>query len=262
MLKFFRHIRKNLINEGKSTRYLKYAVGEIILVVIGILIALQINTWNEQRKANILEAEYYCRLFEDLVQDQEQVETLIKETEHRLTASNQSLRLLQKDKPNKIEVATQMDFSTKAIFIDFKPNNSAFEDLKSGANLSIIKDKNVIKALNAYYNTLESIKSIIKINGQNAVDIAFAHNDSFENGKTASSIRYGKFKNGLDADVIANIEIDTSATLSETMQFRFYNESFRNAAANLRQLELYNDLQEHTLKMTKLLEKKCETRHD
>ena len=62
--------------------------------------------------------------------------------------------------------------------------------------------------------------------------------------------------------MIANIKIDTTATLSETMQFRFYNESFRNAAANLRQLELYNDLQEHTLKMTKLLEKKCETRHD
>ncbi|WP_431136132.1 DUF6090 family protein [Psychroserpens mesophilus] len=262
MIKFFRHIRQHLIMKNKTSKYVKYAIGEIILVVIGILIALQINTWNEQRKANMLEAEYYCRLFEDLVQDQEQVETLIKQTEDRLKASNQSLRLLQKDNPNKIEVATQIDLSTKAIFIDFKPNNSAFEDLKSGANLSIIKDKNVIKALNAYYNTLESTKSIIKINGQNAVDIAFAHNDSFENGKTASSILYGKFKDGLDADLIANIKIDTTATLSETMQFRFYNESLRNAAANLRQLELYNILKEHTLKMTELLEQKCDTKYD
>ncbi len=52
MIKLFRNIRKNLLNEGKTTRYFKYAIGEIILVVIGILIALQINNWNEGRKDN------------------------------------------------------------------------------------------------------------------------------------------------------------------------------------------------------------------
>ena len=50
MIKFFRKIRQNLLSEGKTKKYLKYAIGEIILVVIGILIALQINNWNEQRK--------------------------------------------------------------------------------------------------------------------------------------------------------------------------------------------------------------------
>ncbi len=50
MIKFFRHIRKNLLMENKTGKYFKYAIGEIILVVIGILIALQINNWNENRK--------------------------------------------------------------------------------------------------------------------------------------------------------------------------------------------------------------------
>lgn len=50
MIKFFRKIRQNLVSEGKAVNYLKYAIGEIILVVIGILIALQINNWNEERK--------------------------------------------------------------------------------------------------------------------------------------------------------------------------------------------------------------------
>lgn len=50
MIKFFRHIRQNLIMENNTSKYFKYAIGEIVLVVIGILIALQINTWNEQRK--------------------------------------------------------------------------------------------------------------------------------------------------------------------------------------------------------------------
>ena len=50
MIKLFRNIRQNLLNEGKTSKYFKYAIGEIVLVVIGILIALQINNWNEERK--------------------------------------------------------------------------------------------------------------------------------------------------------------------------------------------------------------------
>ena len=50
MIKFFRHIRQNLLMENKTGKYFKYAIGEILLVVIGILIALQINNWNEGRK--------------------------------------------------------------------------------------------------------------------------------------------------------------------------------------------------------------------
>lgn len=55
MFKFFRHIRKSLILENKTSKYLKYAIGEIVLVVLGILIALQINNWNEERKTKQLE---------------------------------------------------------------------------------------------------------------------------------------------------------------------------------------------------------------
>lgn len=52
MIKFFRRIRQNLLAEGKTSKYFQYALGEILLVVIGILIALQINNWNDKRKHN------------------------------------------------------------------------------------------------------------------------------------------------------------------------------------------------------------------
>ena len=66
MIKFFRTIRQNLLNQGKTGKYLKYAIGEIILVVIGILIALSINNWNEKRKNLIKEKELVSNILTDL----------------------------------------------------------------------------------------------------------------------------------------------------------------------------------------------------
>ena len=65
MIKFFRQIRFKLMETGKTTKYFKYAIGEIILVVIGILIALQINNWNENRKAKTNEIVLVKQLLED-----------------------------------------------------------------------------------------------------------------------------------------------------------------------------------------------------
>lgn len=69
MIKRFRNIRHTLLNEGKTSRYLKYAIGEIVLVVIGILIALQINNWNEDRKENLNLRAIYSNLLFDLKAD-------------------------------------------------------------------------------------------------------------------------------------------------------------------------------------------------
>jgi hypothetical protein len=68
MLAILRKIRKSLINTGKVSKYLIYALGEIVLVVIGILIALQINNWNEIRKKRIVEQEILLEIKNDLVE--------------------------------------------------------------------------------------------------------------------------------------------------------------------------------------------------
>lgn len=69
MIKFFRNIRQNMLSEGKTGKYLKYAIGEIILVVIGILIALSINNWNDYRKDRIAEKALYKTLITSLETD-------------------------------------------------------------------------------------------------------------------------------------------------------------------------------------------------
>jgi hypothetical protein len=58
MIKFFRKIRQKILTENKFSKYLLYAIGEIALVVIGILIALSSNNWNESRKTHLQDIEF------------------------------------------------------------------------------------------------------------------------------------------------------------------------------------------------------------
>ena len=71
MIKFFRKIRQSSLMENKTGKYFKYAIGEIVLVVIGILIALQINNWNQNRIENKEVKTYLNNLIQDLNDDQE-----------------------------------------------------------------------------------------------------------------------------------------------------------------------------------------------
>src|SRR6056297_2393080 len=258
MIKFFRKIRQNLLSDGETGKYLKYAAGEIILVVIGILIALQLNEWNDHRKQLKLEKEYYCRLLDDVKLDNEQIQNLLQLAEERLVASNESVRLLLNDSSKKIGIGTQVYLSGKAIYSDFEPNNSAYEDLKSGANLNIISDKSIIKALNHYFNRVEELKSIIMINGKHAVDISFSHNDYFANGSVLASIKNGRFQVGLDQDLKEKIKTYNQNEFSKEMKFRLLNESLEYVGANTRQIELYSIMLAEIDSLKSLLQSKCQ----
>lgn len=69
MIHFFRKIRKKMADENKPLKYMRYAVGEIVLVVIGILIALQVNNWNEERKERKLEKKLLTEVYKSIASD-------------------------------------------------------------------------------------------------------------------------------------------------------------------------------------------------
>jgi hypothetical protein len=107
MIKFFRQIRQNLLIENKFSKYLFYAIGEIILVVIGILIALAINNWNTKKNNEIKEKEALSEIFQGLKSDNQQlieinnqerevirmIDSLNIEFKHRGRFSNDSLQV-------------------------------------------------------------------------------------------------------------------------------------------------------------------------
>ena len=99
MIKFFRKIRQNLLTENRFSKYFLYAVGEIVLVVIGILIALQVNTWNQHRINQNLELKLLEDLKRDLKTDLKNLSTKI-EYDSLFAASNDSLFTCFKNNTN------------------------------------------------------------------------------------------------------------------------------------------------------------------
>jgi hypothetical protein len=259
MIKFFRTIRKKLIEQNKVGSYFQYAIGEILLVVIGILIALQINNWNESVKEKKLEDQYYCRILEDLNQDRETILQQIQQSEPRIKATNQALRLLQEGRPKKEEIGLAIGLSIRGVYSDFQPSNAAFEDLKSGANLNIISDKSIIKGLNNYFNRVTVIKNIININAQNAANIYFENDQNFLNGKLEAQIDSDRLKPMLDKDVYEGLQADRGGMISEEMRTRLYNEAFSYLSSNARQLELQKSILNEINKIIALVEPKCLT---
>ncbi|MBO6792372.1 MAG: hypothetical protein JJ895_00585 [Balneolaceae bacterium] len=88
MFKFFRRIRQNLLSDNKITKYLIYSIGEIVLVVIGILIALQVNNWNEDRKELVIEQQILKQLKVEYQNNLDQLNEKIQMRNEALEASN------------------------------------------------------------------------------------------------------------------------------------------------------------------------------
>lgn len=88
MIKFFRNIRRKLASENKVSAYLRYSIGEIVLVVIGILIALSINNWNEEQKKLKIKKSYIENLINDLQKDTVQLNASLKFNINQLSTAD------------------------------------------------------------------------------------------------------------------------------------------------------------------------------
>ena len=157
MIKFFRHIRQKLIMENKTSKYLKYAIGEIVLVVIGILIALQINNWNENRKFNSLKKVYIERLIEDLKQDTIRINTLIHETNRQ--QRNIETVITQLDVGIQSETLTRtmieyLEFGWN--MNEFTPSSNTYTDLSQTGNLNVFRNIELIEHIKQYYILIEN----------------------------------------------------------------------------------------------------------
>ena len=142
MIKFFRHIRQSLIMENKTSRYFKYAIGEIILVVIGILIALQINNWNNERIDRQREKKYLTNITKDLKKDLDRLDFLIKFREDRLVGDHKLINHINGKPIENLDSISK--YIVNAMMEEkFSPNNTTFLELTNSGNLNLIKNDSI-----------------------------------------------------------------------------------------------------------------------
>ena len=166
MLPFFRKIRFRLAQDNKFLQYSRYAVGEIVLVVIGILIALYINNWNEERIKRQKEVVYLTEIKKNLVKDTIQINNVLSFNKSKSKAIIETFKVFEKASTNGFNLN---DFGAKMNALSqynvFSPLRTTFNNLLDVEGIDIISNLELRTKLSDYYNsdydkgTQEVIKS-------------------------------------------------------------------------------------------------------
>ncbi len=145
MINFFRHIRKRLLTENKFSKYLLYAIGEIALVMIGILLALQVNNWNEEQKRRVEERDLLLELRREL---------------------NLNLKGLNNFNKSADQIVKDLEF----YWSYFKKQNNA---LNKDSIVDFVFSITETKPYSSEFNTLNSVVSTSRINLINNEELRF-----------------------------------------------------------------------------------------
>ena len=156
MIKLFRQIRQKLLTENKFSKYILYAVGEIVLVVIGILIALSINNWNELKKEGVKEQKILTSLFQDFkinIKNLDDAQTLYPEMQDR-SIKVLSLVGLAKDSIKMIDPLSVI----KTTYILTEIIDGTLTSVLNSDKLELIKNDSLKNLLTSYPASVENFK--------------------------------------------------------------------------------------------------------
>lgn len=156
MLKFFRQIRQRLLTENKFSKYLVYASGEILLVMIGILLALQVNNWNSNQIEKGLAKEYISRLSTEL----ESEITHYKNIQHAFRTKEKRLkRIIKIWQSNPLIISDSLqyinDFTYAGDISLWYNEPVTWTQLVQSGEIRVIKDQAILDELHLYYNTVK-----------------------------------------------------------------------------------------------------------
>ncbi|MEQ8240835.1 MAG: DUF6090 family protein, partial [Cyclobacteriaceae bacterium] len=170
-----------MLTENKFSKYLLYAIGEIVLVVIGILIALQINNANESNKLEKVELGYLNRLLIDLEKDQNLWTGTIEQKNKQLNAIRKIGDIAYFNQDSIFSVLDHIPYAL--VWNDLNPHQTTFNEMLSGGNLNLIKNDSIkikLLELDDTYNSEINRVNTFKIEHTNTME-AFRATVSFRN---------------------------------------------------------------------------------
>ena len=156
-MKIFRKIRIESLDKNQAWRYLKYAVGEILLVVIGILIALQVNTWNEEQKRGKKEQLYLRALKQDFIKSQNELDRILKKTSRVSRTTDTLLSLIRSNAIPGNEALDSL-LGASAGFTIFMPTEGVIQDLSSSGQLDLIQNDTLRSKIASWTSDLRMIR--------------------------------------------------------------------------------------------------------
>ncbi len=159
MLRFFRFIRRKLIEEDNMRKYIMYALGEILLVVIGILIALQVNNWNQERIENELLWGYLQNIKTNIEDDLKKAREFNYVYDQIESATPQVLKIIENRDLSLLELdIINSHFSIIFDMNVYNVNTSGFEALKNTGAIAGIQGSDMETLLNSYYRETKGIE--------------------------------------------------------------------------------------------------------
>lgn len=158
MIKFFRKIRFDLLTKNKTGKYFKYAIGEIILVVIGILLALQINSWNQERQNKKQETQLLNQLLIEYINNLDQLNSKIG-IRNEVTKSSIKILNYKKLEAKEIHVDSfNLHVSRTLTRPTFDPELGVTNELTNSGNLYLISNSELRNRITAFPSLLSSLR--------------------------------------------------------------------------------------------------------
>ena len=156
MIKFFRRIRRQLLSESKFSKYLLYAIGEIVLVVIGILIALSINNWNQKRRNVAEEIVILTNLKEDLKADIKGYNKTIDWLKSRQANVDSVLHYLGNPSVFVSDAKLAYWLITSGYILDYTPVYPTYTEIIGSGKLSLIESEEIKRELANYKSNFDN----------------------------------------------------------------------------------------------------------
>lgn len=237
------------MEQNKTGKYLKYAIGEIILVVIGILIALQINNWNEHRKTRATEIIFLKNIEADLKLNLVSLDAFIISRQEAIKSSKLVINYF--NNPNSINLNTfNLHSINVMVWFPFQQNDNTYQELVNSGQLSIISNKDI-------KDQMQNMQSSFKI-------IAFVENEMQQDFE---SYLYDPFFSIADVDLaMKNLDAQTEQRSdipeinAEQVKTLLQNIKFKNGFALVAYnsellISEYTNMKETTDKLIELIEK-------
>ena len=207
MIKFFRKIRQQLLNKNKFSKYLLYAIGEIILVMIGIILALQVNKWNDQRKQNIEEIRILYALKSEFEEAKLQLNFKKELLTNVIQVCYELLEICESEDKIFDDFTLDSLISLSYYRFTFEPPNGIIHELFSSGKISFVSNDELRNLLSGWGARMEDLKNQ-ELNQQQ-----FVFNEYWTFLDNKINVPYGKHDR-LDL-LISPSKFDSSILLSD-----------------------------------------------